>query len=204
VMPTFDGGFLASYRNSDGTRTELIRGWTDGTVEFAELPAALAAVSLTLEAQGSLMFANGSSFTRVAPFDSRATGWTPDFDLDPDTGAAVAVGLDEFLATVQWGDDNGATVWPWGASPIAFADAVAGLMYAPQPELRTISATPAANGDTIVTVTTEGHFDDSVYGTRMTMVIGDRQPGWRLVEMHWTWACQPNRGHQDYHVEPCT
>jgi len=103
VTPTFDGGFIMAHSETTGAmRTELIRGWRDGTVEYLELPMSWAALDgpLVLEPQGTLLVPNGESFARLTPFENRPTGWESQLQIDADT--ATPVGLDDYLDTIIW------------------------------------------------------------------------------------------------------
>ncbi len=205
VMPTFDGGFIATYsETTGGMRTELIRGWRDGTVEYVELPLDWTALDgqLVLEPQGTLLVPNGDRFARLAPFEHPATGWDPDLRIDIDAGTVTPVGLDDYLDTIDWPISGQSHVWPWGTSPITFANAVAGPPSSPA-ELRTIHQESVEDSIVVVTVTTEGFLDDSGHGTRLVMRISLDQPGFRIERIDWASACQPNRGHQDYQASPC-
>lgn len=207
VTPTFDGGFIAAYSETTGPmRTELIRGWRDGTVEYLELPMSWAALDgpLVLEPQGTLLVPNGDSFARLAPFENRPTGWDGQLQIDVEAGTATPVGLDDYLDTIIWPLSGQSHVWPWGTSPIAFANAVAGGSPSSSSELRTIRQGPVEGSTAVVTVMTEGFLDDSVHGTRLVMLISLDQPGFRIVRIDWSNTCQPNRGHKDYRAEYCT
>ncbi|MEY4231669.1 MAG: hypothetical protein RLZZ362_2518 [Actinomycetota bacterium] len=207
VMPTFDGGFLSAYSETTGAmRTELIRGWRDGTVEYLELPISWAALDgpLVLEPQGTLLVPNGDSFARLAPFENRTIGWESQLQIDVDAGTATPVGLDEYLDTIIWPSSGQSDVWPWGTSPIAFANAVAGGAPSSASELQSMQEGPVEGSTVVVTVTTEGFLDDSVHGTRLVMHISLDQPGFRIVRIDWSNACQPGRGHQDYRAKYCT
>lgn len=207
VMQTFDGGFLLAYSETTGAmRTELIRGWRDGAVEYLELPISWAALDgpLVLEPQGTLLVPNGDSFVRLAPFENRTTGWEGQLQVDVDAGTATPIGLDEYLDTIVWPSSGQSDVWPWGTSPAAFANAVAGGSPSSASELRTIQEGPVEGSTVAVTVTTEGFLDESDYGTRLVMHISLDQPGFRIVRIDWSNACQLGRGHQDYQAESCT
>jgi hypothetical protein len=95
-------------------------------------------------------------------------------------------------------------VWPWGTSPIAFANAVAGGSPTSPSELRTIEQGPVDGSTVVVNVTTEGFLDDSVHGTRLIMHISLDQPGFRIVRIDWSNTCRPGRGQQDYQAAYCT
>jgi hypothetical protein len=206
VKPTFDGGFILAYSETTGAmRTELIRGWRDGTVEYLELPMSWVALdgSLFLEPQGTVLVPNGESFARLAPFENRTTGWEGRLQLDVDAGTVTPVGLDEYLDTIIWPPSGQSHVWPWGTSPVTFASAVAGGAPSSPSELRSIHEGPVESSTVVVIVTTEGFLDDSVHGTRLVMNISLDQPGFRIVRIDWSQACQPGRGHQDYQAEYC-
>ena len=207
VTPTFDGGFISAYSETTGAmRTEMIRGWRDGAVEFVELPMSWAALDgpLVLEPQGTLLVPYGDSFARLAPFENRTTGWDGQLQIDVDAGTATPIGLDEYLDTIVWPVEGQSDVWPWGTSPIAVANAVAGGSSSSPSELRSIQEGPVEGSTVVVTVTTEGFLDDSGHGIRLVMHISLDQPGFRIVRIDWSNACQPGRGHQDYQAGYCT
>ena len=206
VAPTFDGGFIATYSETVGAmRTELIRGWRDGTLAYVELPLSWAELGgpLVLEPQGTLLIPNGDSFARLAPFENRPTGWDGELQIDVEAGTATPIGLDAYLDTITWPESGQSDVWPWGTSPIAFANVVAGDLSSLS-VLRTIEQGPVEGSNVVVVVTTEGFLDDSVHGTRLVMHISLDQPGFRVARIEWSNACQPARGHQDYRPEYCT
>ncbi len=205
VLPTFDGGFIAAYSETTGRmRTELFRGWRDGSVVSVELPLRWPDLdgSLVLEPQGTVLVPNGDSFARLAPFDTHPNGWDGRLRIDLASGTATAVGLDDFLDRITWPSSGQADVWPWGTSPVAVANAVAGTPSSPA-ELRTIEQGPPEGTSTVVTVTTEGLLDDSVYGRRLVVHLAVDQPGFRVQRIEWSNACQPGRGHQDYRPALC-
>lgn len=206
VSPTFDGGFIAAYYETTGVmRTELIRGWRDGALAYVELPVSLAELGgpLVLEPQGTMLLPNGDSFARIAPFENRLTGWDGQLQIDVEAGTATPIGLDAYLDTITWPGSGQSGVWPWGTSPIAFANAVAGDVSSPA-ELRMIEQGAVEGSSVVVIVTTEGFLDDSVHGMRLLMHISLDQPGFRIAQIEWSNACQPGRGHQDYQPEYCT
>ena len=205
VVPTFDGGFIALYSEGIGDlRAELIRGWRDGTVEYVQLPVSWYEFDgvLVLEPQGTVLVPNGDRFARLAPFAERATGWDGRLEIDVEAGTASAVGLDQYLDTIEWPVEGQSHVWPWGLSPRAFANAVAGPLDSPA-TLRTIEEGPIDATSAVITVTDEGFLDDSVAGTRLTFHISTDQPGFRIERIEWANTCQPGRGHQDYQAAYC-
>jgi hypothetical protein len=206
IVTTFDGGFLLAYSETTGAmRTELIRGWRDGAVEYRQLPEELGALgqSVVLEPQGTLLLPSADSFVRLAPFETRATGWDGGLDIDVEAGTASPVGLDEYLDSIVWPPTGQAHLWPWGTGPLVFANAVAGGSPTSPSELRTIEEGPVDGSIVEVTVTTEGYLDDSVHGTRLAMRISTDQPGFRIAGIEWSNTCQPGRGHQDYRADYC-
>lgn len=204
VVPTFDGGFLALYEETQGElRAELIRGWRDGTVEYAELPVSWFALGgMILEPQGTVLLPNGDRFVRLTPFAERPNGWDGRLEIDVEAGTATAVGLDDYLDTIEWPMEGQSHVWPWGLSPRAFANAVAGPLGSPA-TLRTVEERPVDATSTVVTITDEGLLDDSVAGTRLTFHLSLDQPGFRIDRIEWANTCQPGRGHQDYQAAYC-
>lgn len=206
VVPTFDGGFIALYQETAGDlRAELIRGWRDGHVEYAQLPVSWVQLGgLILEPQGSVLIPNGEWFARLTPFEDRPTGWDGRLEVDVEAGTATPVGLDEYLDTITWPVEGQSHVWPWGVSPVTFANAVAGGDPSSPAELRTIEQGPVDASTAVVTVTTEHFLDDSVDGVRLVMYISLDQPGFRIDRIEWSNACAPERGHQDYQAAYCT
>jgi hypothetical protein len=206
VVPTFDGGFLALYSQTNGDqRAELIRGWRNGVLEYAEFPMSPVRIdgSIVLEPQGTVLLPTTDGYLRVAPFEEQPTGWTGGLQVDPTSATATAVGLDAFLDTIDWPVEGQSHVWPWGTGPVAFANAVAGPASSAA-EVRTIEATFTAGDEVAVSVTIEGLLDDSVYGVRYVMLITWLDgPGFRIERIDWASSCQPDRGHQDYSSELC-
>ena len=71
-------------------------------------------------------------------------------------------------------------------------------------EIRTIRLVPSKGADITVVVTTEGFFDDSVFGVQLTVHLNFTDAGLRVDHIEWKNTCQPDRGHQDYRAALCT
>lgn len=207
VVSTFDGGFLALYtEHTDALRAEVMRGYADGTVQHWLLPASWAELGTPiLEPQGTILLGTAEGFVRIAPFPAATTGWDGALQIDPDTGGATAPGLEAYLDQYDASlPADGVGTEPWSAGAIGFADALVGPPSSPA-ELRTVRVTDTEDGATLVEVTTEGHLDDSVFGTRIVAHVRPAAaPGLRADRIDWTNTCQPGRGHQNYASELCT
>lgn len=206
VVGTHDGGFLAVYSEHIGDlRAEVMRGYRDGTVVHWLLPASWSSPGTPiLEPQGTILLPNGDTFVRVAPFGPRSNGWDGSLQIDPESGTAEAVGLNEFLDSYFSSlDPSGDGTLPWDLGPIAFANAVAGSPSSPA-ELRTVEEGPTDEARVSVTVTTERHLDDSVYGTRLVIHLAITDAGFRVERIDWSNACQPGRGHEGYQTALCS
>jgi hypothetical protein len=56
-----------------------------------------------------------------------------------------------------------------------------------------------------VTITSDGHLDDSVRGEKYSLALRRNQQGvWRFASGGKAWRCQPGRGHQDYSTTKCS
>src|SRR5690606_17915382 len=132
-------------------RTELIRGWRDGSVEYAELPLPWNELggALVLEPQGTVLIPDGEWFARLAPFTDHPSGWTGGPEVDVEAGTATPTGLAEYLDTLEWPPDGQSHLWPWGTSATAFANAVAGPVTSPA-TLRTIEMEMAVGQPTVI------------------------------------------------------
>lgn len=205
VIGTYDGGFLAVYTEHTGElRAEVMRGYRDGSVEHWLLPGSWFELGTpVLEPQGTLIVPNGDTFVRVSPFEAPPNGWDRRLEIDPEAGTAVAVGLDEYIdAYIASLPQSGDGSEPWKLGPVAIADAIAGPLSSPS-EVRTITASPTSDGVGTATVTTEGYFDDSVFGTRLVIHFEWTDGLPRVGRIDWSQACQPGRGQQDYQAELC-
>ncbi len=200
IVGTFDGGFVARYDEvSDEYRSIVVRGWPDGSVEewvVAGGPDG-AGWTITPEPMDSVLIANGDTFARVTPFESRPSGWDGQLDFSVDNGEVDGDVLNDYLATLDWTVSQP----PWDIDPIAFANAVAGPLSSPA-ELRTISYIKYDAQKAIVTVTDERFLDDSVYATRLALSIVSDLRG--VETIGWTNSCQPGRGHQTFETAYCT
>ena len=186
VMPTLDGGFIALVDNG---RTEVARGWADGTVEMVILDRS--ATDAVLDPAGRLLIPDGDWYARVAPFGDFGDRWGGRAEVADDG----TVSLPDIDVAIDSGVD-----WAW--NPVAFAHAVAG---SPQVnETRTVAATRTGDDTWTATVTTSNLFDDSVAAVRFELDL-ERDPDgrFRFVAGRWTQSCQPNRGHQDFSTELC-
>ncbi|HYN33333.1 MAG TPA: hypothetical protein VES40_11970 [Ilumatobacteraceae bacterium] len=205
VLGTHDGGFIASYIEHDAElRTEVIRGFRDSSIEHWLLPGSWFELGTpVLEPQGTFLIPNGTTFARVTPFATSSNGWDGELQVDPANGATDAVGLNEYLDGIYASLGEGADgPLPWHTGPGPFANAIAGPI---QPgEIRTIRVLASDGADTTVVVTTEGFFDDSVFGVQLTVHLNFTDAGLRVDHIDWKNTCQPNRGHQDYQAGLCT
>jgi hypothetical protein len=181
VTPTHDGGVIGVLTGLDtGTGDSgnyVVRGWPDGSTSVAALSFELYVSALSPE--GFVVMVADSAFV-VADLFSDAS--------QPDR---VATTIDFESGTVTL--DEG---WPAGFDEpderLARANAIAGATQLG--ERRTVDALDADAH--LVVVTTEGFFDDSVFGARLTIDFTNETIGWAQT-------CQPDRGQQDYQPELC-
>lgn len=188
VLPTIDGGFVASTFGSD---TTIARGWPDGTVETIRFNDAF--FPHALDPSGRFLVANGGFFLRVEPFDNRTDYWNGDREIDIGaTGAIRLPGLDAFLATGP----------SWATDPVAFGNAVSGRPEVN--EIRSVETEQRSEIEWLVTVTTSNLFDDSTTAVRWELVLNRNDVGeFRFVSGTQTTACVSGRGHQDFSTEFC-
>lgn len=191
VLPTFDGGFVATtYGSGDET---IIRGWDDGTIAMVVIePERDGTVPFPhLDPNGRATVADGDHFARFEPVADRAEFWA---------------------GRPEYGDDGGVTLpdidtaidfeAAWARDPIAFGNAVAGRLAAN--ERRTIELQRPSDAEFVVSVTTSDHFDDSVSASRLELTLRRDDDGrFRFVSGHWAQTCQPGRGQQDFAAELC-
>lgn len=190
VLPTLDGGFIA---NTFGAEQSIIRGWVDGTVSVVTIDTSPEFARLYLDSSGRVLLADTDRFARFEPFSDLASFWTGNREIDAGgTGAVELPGLDDdVVAGVVWAQD-----------PIAFAHAIAGPPAVNEP--RTITIERRSEFEFLVTVTTTNFFDDSVFGSRLELLLDRRDDGrFRFVSGQWSNVCQPGRGHQDLSADLC-
>jgi hypothetical protein len=65
------------------------------------------------------------------------------------------------------------------------------------------TATAEGTGPETVVVTLDGLLDDSIRAERWTLTFEPENETYLLTSARWAQRCQPNRGHQDFSVEPC-
>ncbi|NNE11671.1 MAG: hypothetical protein HKN41_05430, partial [Ilumatobacter sp.] len=188
VIPTFDGGFIATTWHGGGSR--LHRGWADGSVLTIELDDSFLFVA-GLDPVGRFLVDNGDWFARVEPFGDRTEYWAGRYDVDDD-GTVRLTGIDDAI-------DAGAG---WARDPVAFANAVTGPPEVN--EIRTIDVQRLGDERFRVVVTDSNFFDDSVAATRTAFDLRrDADGRFRFDSGDWTQSCQPNRGHQDFSTDLC-
>ena len=186
VIPTFDGGFIAT--TYGGTNQSVIRGWVDGTITMVALDTFDFPI---LDPSGRVTVADSDRFARFEPFADRAEFWAgrPEFDDDG------SIALPDIDAPIDGRAD-------WARNPVSFGHAVAGLV--PVNEDRTIEHERASESEFRVTVTTSNHFDDSVFATRLELTLQRDDDGrFRFDSGQWGQVCQPGRGQQDLSAELC-
>ena len=180
IAPTHDGGaigVLTVDNGSDGVGNYIVRGWPDGSTSVAALSFDLFVSALSPE--GFVITVDDDRFVVADLFSDRSPSDVVATTID---GASGTVALD--------------AGWPAGlggpVERLARADAIAGPVQLG--ERRTVDALDA---DALVTVvTTEGFFDDSVFGQRLTIDFTNETIGWAQT-------CQPDRGQQDYQTGLC-
>jgi hypothetical protein len=185
VIPTFDGGFIAT---TYGTQQSVIRGWVDGTiktitVDMFEFP--------TLDPNGRATIADDDRFARFEPFADRAEFWAG----RPEIGDDGTVTLPDIDTPIDFQAG-------WARNPITFGNAVAGRVAVN--ERRTIEYERPGESEFVVTVTTSNFFDDSVFASRLELTLNRDDDGrFRFVSGQWAQACQPGRGHQGFSPGLC-
>jgi len=201
VVATFDGGFIGVYSETTGDlRAEVIRGWPDGSVEYWQLPRSWTEIgSPTPEPMGTILLPVGERFIRIAPFEDR-TPELPPLDIDFETGHVDVGAVNATVAELAPAVPVGGVEPSWVLDLNWLANAIAGPVGSPA-ELRTIGWGPIDDAGITVTVRTERHLDDSVYGTRFDMLLGIDMR--QVDSIAWSQTCQPDRGHQDYRAEYC-
>lgn len=175
IVATHDGGVIAALPDLE-FGTFIVRGWPDGTTSVASTSLPVT----TVTPSGYVVIAQDEEFV-VADFF--ADGPAPEFlpgTVDVEAGTMT---LDDgFPPPTNTGI---------GAA-LHRANAIAGPSELN--ETRTMRLVPG--DDLVVAVTTENYFDDSVYGTRITIDFTAQSIGWANT-------CQPGRGHQDYQPALC-
>lgn len=195
IVPTFDGGFIATEYGSAGTT--IARGFVDGTVEQRVLDDSVMFAD-SLDPAGRFLLGDGTAldgwFVRVDPLGDYLDRWDVRADIDT-LGGTGTIDLVDIDATIDTGPI-------WATDPVAFADAVRGPVAVN--EVRTIAADQQSEVEWRVTVTTSNFFDDSVFADRWELVLNRGDDGrFRFVSGQWSQACQPDRGHQDFSPELC-
>jgi len=180
ITPTHDGGVIGVLTvdiGSDGVGNYIVRGWPDGSTSVAALSFDLFVSALSPE--GFLITVDDDRFVVADLFSDRSPSDVVATTID---GASGTVTLD--------------AGWPAGLGEpverLARANAIAGPVQLG--ERRTVDALDA--DALVVVVTTEGFFDDSVFGQRLTIDFTNETIGWAQT-------CQPDRGQQDYQTELC-
>jgi hypothetical protein len=185
VIPTFDGGFIAT---TFGNQQSVIRGWLDGTVTIETIDTF---EPLSLDPNGRVMIADDDRFARFEPVADRSEHWGGRAEYR-DGGSVTLPDIDTAI-------DFDVT---WARNPIAFGNAVAGRVAVN--ERRTIEYDRTSDAEFVVTVTTSNFFDDSVFATRLELTLNRIDDGrFRFVSGRWSQACQPGRGHEDFSPDLC-
>ena len=188
VIPTFDGGFIAT---TFGTEQSVIRGWVDGTINTVTIDTSPDFSWVSLDPNGRVTIADGDRFVRFEPFAERAEFWAGRPEIGDD-GNVTLPGIDTPIDAEA----------PWARNPIAFGHAVAGRVAVN--ERRTIEDERLSDTEFRVTVTTSNFFDDSVFASRLELTLRRDDDGrFRFASGAWSQACQPGRGHQDFTAELC-
>jgi hypothetical protein len=93
----------------------------------------------------------------------------------------------------------------WVRSPMETAAKIAGEFEEMGSRTIEMKYPTAEGGDTMtVTVTNEGLLDDSVRAERFVFNLSKNANGvWRVDAAQKSWACRPNRGHENFSAAPC-
>lgn len=185
VIPTFDGGFIAT---NYGTNQTITRGWVDGTITTVTLDMFEFPI---LDPNGRVMIADGDRFVRIEPSGDRTEYWAG----RPDHGDDGTITLPDIDTPID-------AEAPWARNPIAFGNAVAGRLAVN--ERRTIEYVRPGDDEFLVSVTTSNFFDDSVFASRLELMLRRDDVGrFRFVSGEWGQVCQPGRGQQEFSPELC-
>ena len=177
VLPTFDGGFVAT--TFDGVDQTVIRGWIDGTIDMITIDATPDFASLAaLDPSGRVTVADGERFARFEPFAERAEFWAG----RPEYGGDGIVALPDIDTVI----DDGVG---WARSPIEFGNAVAGRVAVN--ERRMIEHERTSDSEFRVSVVTANFFDDSVFASRIELILRRDEDGrFRFVSGQWGQVCR--------------
>ena len=138
--------------------------------------------------------------TTVAPSTSVATTSTsvPEPVASPPWQGARQFNADGSLGLPGLNEHIASSQPTWAYDPTALAEMIAGPLV--ESEGRVVGF-----DGLVVTITTSGHADDSVYATRLTLTLQQPAAGeaYVVTDARWGQACQPGRGHQDFTPELC-
>lgn len=177
TVATSDGGVIGLLVAE--TENYIVRGWTNGLTSVVEVSQSVAVRNFTPE--GFAVSVDNDQFVVVDFF-----GDVPRPPYEPQT-----IDVDSGIVTLDL--DWQAPANESAAARTVRANQIAGPVSLG--ERRTI--TPVDAEASIVVVTTEGFFDDSVFGVQLTVDFMNETIGWANT-------CQPDRGHQDYQAQYCT
>jgi len=181
ITPTHDGGVIGELIGLDtgngDTGNLIVRGWPDGSTSVIEVGFDIFVRGLSPE--GFVVSVTDSAFV------------VADLFADHARNDAVAQTTD-FATGIVTLDDG----WPPAVGSAEDRLARAGQIAGPT-QLGERTTVEALDPDAlVVVVTTEGFFDDSVFGVRLTIDFANETIGWAQT-------CQPERGQQDYRADLC-
>jgi hypothetical protein len=198
MVGTGDGGALMRMFDQLSLREYVVRfrtDWPANDVDAADVVLVSQDPSIEvmmLEPAGTVIVRNGARLERRTLEEIGTPGWPGRLERDPtDDWAMTAPGLNEYI------DANRPE---WAGDPLLLARQ---LTRRVGPNERVTAAWDEADG--VLTITTSGFLDDSVFALRMEIVLERAGDGlFRFVSSSGAQQCQPGRGHQDFRQELCT
>jgi hypothetical protein len=149
-------------------------------------------VSVFLERTGTVVVDDGAGrFVRRTLDEIGTSGWPGTVEVNTTTGIVEAPGLNEYITTAKpvWASDPNLL----GVQLVQAVDANESVQF------------EFDEATQVLTITTSGYLDDSVFASRITVQTERAADGLlRVVSASWGRQCQPNRGHQDFSLELCT
>jgi hypothetical protein len=133
------------------------------------------------------------TFAPPPPTGPPEHGWEGTVEVDFGSGEVAAPGFNDLI------DDDRPD---WARDPLSTVTVLL-LLDELEGDLETSQQTQ--DGNPVVVVTNSGIGDDSVAAIRYRIVLEQGDDGLhRFAAGEAGWRCQPERGHQDFSVEPCT
>jgi hypothetical protein len=137
------------------------------------------------------------TFAPPPPTGPPEHGWEGTVEVDFGSGEVTAPGFNNLIDDEQpdWARDPLSTV-----TVLLLLDELEGDLETSQE-----TSQQTQDGNPVVVVINSGIGDDSVAAIRYRIVLEQGDDGLhRFAAGEAGWRCQPERGHQDFSVEPCT